>query len=108
VSDPAGTEYAAAGPGIPGRGIGAWESLSRALGVPLDVAVRSLASQGAARMIEARGFPCPGCGGMLLYPSESCRCGHQDALARQRLAEAGPGRLTGAEALALLRRRYVP
>ena len=106
MSDPDGTEYAAAGAGIPGRGIEAWRSLSRALNVPLDVAVQALADGTAAAAItEMRGASCPGCGGSLRWVGESCFCGGRPG---SRDLRPEPVTLGGVEALARLRRRYVP
>jgi hypothetical protein len=96
VRDPAGTEYAGAG------GDEAFRSLSRALGVPLDVAVRALADGSAAGMIEARGFACPGCGGTLRWAAERCYCGGRPG---SRAAPPAPT-LSGVEAEAQLRRRF--
>lgn len=104
-----GIEYAAVAAGIPGRGIEAWQSLSRALGVPLDVAVAALANGSAAGMIEARGIPCPGCGGTLLHRGEQCYCAREKQ-ARARLGPTEARTLSGTRARALLmdRRADVP
>ena len=86
--------------------IEAWRSLSRALNVPLDVAVRSLADgTAAAAIVEARGVPCRGCGGTLQWAGQICYCGGEPGT---RDLRSEPATLGGTEAMARLRRRYVP
>lgn len=60
------------------------------------------AGRASARGTEARSWACDGCGGGLMYQTQTCECGKVSGGRSHRTSTAGRPAMTGVEALRIL------